>query len=185
MKWNYIATSAALLLLIGTGYYWLNTSPETEKISNPTQEEKFAEVIDEKEIILDRPLTKSFSNNESNKEAAAQKKTKKSITSSFTKVEDAVVKTVASPFVLGIYYLDNIKNKGLDNCSLKGVKAEDDIKESKLLGKSFDVNSIERNNDQVFVHIDADSISSKSCARLSVFEGITKRDFNPIHIFVK
>ena len=117
MNKNYFVTLLAFVLLVGTGIYWLQTSPDAPEYNTPSEnEEKYIEFFDGKEVILDTPLTQSFSNVESNRNSVNIKETTKT-PSVFTQAKDQVVTRIIQPLVIGIYYLDTIQKNGFDACS--------------------------------------------------------------------
>lgn len=186
MKWNYIATAAAALLLIGTGIYWFNNHSQSPEYKNTPIDEKYIEIIDGEEIILDTPLTKSFSNAESNKKSQEKKKTKKTnSTSSSSLVKNTLVSKTIKPFVIAIYYLDTIKKNGFENCSPAKNAAENTSETDQYIGKEFELTRIEKSINQTFVFVDVENVPEKTCARFLQFKNITTAISEPLHIFIK
>lgn len=185
MKWNYIATIAALVLLVGTGIYWFNNSPAGPELNNqPVSEEKRVEVINGEEVILETPLTQSFSNAESNKIAENKKQSSKGANNINYAYAKDVVKKVTKPFVVGMYYLENIK-RGFDKCALSSQGKDEKTLEEKIKEDGeFELLAVHKNLNESLVFTSAESSSETTCLRIIKFNK-NVAGINPIHIFVK
>jgi hypothetical protein len=185
MNKNYFVTLLAFVLLVGTGIYWLQTSPDAPEYNTPSEnEEKYIEFFDGKEVILDTPLTQSFSNVESNRNSVNIKETTKT-PSVFTQAKDQVVTRIIQPLVIGIYYLDTIQKNGFDACSSPGARNVEPSEIGGYIDEGFELTGVEKSIDQTFIFIDAENVPEKTCARFIQFKNLTTAISDPIHIFVR
>lgn len=185
MNKNYLITLLAVVLLIGTGIYWLQTSPSAPEYNAPSaSEEKYIEIVDGEEVALDTPLTQSFSNAESNKNIINTKQNT-ATSSVLAQVKDQVTTRIIQPLVIGIYYLDTIQKNGFEACSYSGSQSTESSEINEYISDEFEITSIEKSIDQVFVFIDAEKIPEKTCARLLQFRDLTTAMYDHVHIFVR
>ncbi|MCI5050957.1 MAG: hypothetical protein MRY57_01465 [Candidatus Pacebacteria bacterium] len=176
MKWNYIATALAGVLLIGTGIYWFNNSSYND-YWEPTEEKEYREVIDGEEYVLDTPLTESFSNQASN-EAAKNSRAATNSSSSSSGIVDAMKK----PFVVGMFYLNNIADK-FDACSYKGDASSDQLQDDIKNQGDLDVLTVSNQPEASYLVIQPENYSEKTCLSILQFKNITANIIKPIHIF--
>lgn len=190
MKWNYIATAFAALLLIVTGVYWFNHKTQTQDYWQPTEPQEYREVVDGKEFTLDHPLTESFSNTESNKDVITKKvasttSSKKNTTGSVVK---KAVQTVASnvnlPFVVGMYYLDTLREHNFTGCKASSNNNSSSDERGKYISETgdFEITDVRESANHTFIFVEADSEPEDLCARLMIFKHL--KNVNPVHIFI-
>jgi hypothetical protein len=186
MNKNYIASVFALLLLIGTGIYWYNTSPTLQDYNDPREGGERIELINGEKIVLETPLTESFSNAESNKNLV-KKTEKKKTSSTYQGAVATIIDTVKKPFFIGIYYVETIRQRGLNACTGNNDTINAEIIPGEYLDSDgeIELTRIEKILDQVFIYINADESPNNICARLIRSEEFDDIDINPIHFIIE
>jgi hypothetical protein len=174
---NMIITILALVILVGTVFSLINN-----KDRNIPETTERVEIIDGKEVVLDHPLTESFSSEKSNRESGESKAQVATTSNSFTNyVKDTVVK----PFTLGFYYLKNFTgNKTIADCTLLNKTNEEDRENIEYNVENFRLNNIQIQNKEFYLFVDADEVPKDLCAQVIQFKTYTSDIANAIHVII-
>lgn len=186
MNKNYIATGLALVLLVGTGIYWFTFNSSSKNYDDNRAGEERIEIIDGEEVVLETPLTESFSNAESNRKAKLATTNKPN--NRYQSAKKAVVEVVTKSFFMGIYYAQTLRDNGFDACTSTGKEASEDDREfSEYLDtdKEVEFTKIEKILGQIFVYVQADSVPDKTCVRIIQPKESETIDSEPIHFIVE
>src|SRR5690606_22878943 len=86
-----------------------------QKKFNTQNTETHTVIINGEEIEIDYPLVRSFSNEQSNTDVERVASSTFS-TSSVYNAAQSVAQGISQPFTFGLYYLNNILERGIDEC---------------------------------------------------------------------
>lgn len=172
---NNIISLIALLILIALGWYLFSEQKkfETKNIETHTV------VIDGEEVYIEYPLVHSFSNEKSNIDVPAPTRIF-STPSVYTAVQ-STVQSVSQPFTFGLYYINNILEKGIDEC--KGRFTTENV-ELSVYDSSQDLTltRIEMTHDNAYLFVEAKETPKEICAYIMQFKDISTHFFKGIHI---
>ncbi|MCA9352662.1 hypothetical protein KC901_00585 [Patescibacteria group bacterium] len=164
-------TIIAALVLIAVGIYLLHKN-------NDAKDTTYVEVIDGEEVVLDHPLTESFSNAESNKESKKQQKKGSQVYSGVTHV----AQKIAEPFILGFYYLKNFAHHDDVPCDLSAQP--DEVEFPDYDEDNFELTDVTFGDNSAYLFVDADESPDGICARIQQFSNIPTNPLKAIHVIV-
>ena len=167
-KANTWMTIIAILVLVGVGIYLIKENKEPEETT-------YVEVIDGEEVVLNYPLTESFSNAASNKKD--DNKIGAATTSSSPSVFSHVVETMARPFTLAFYYLSNINKEGPEGCNTdEEVTYPDEY--------DFELTDTIVYNDSAYLFVDAEESPENICSHIMEFNSFTSNFLKAVKVIV-
>jgi len=173
---NTIVTIVALLLLGATGLYMLTDKDSQHDHDHPHE---YFETIAGEEVVLDVPLTESFSNEASNRRVAEEAAIAKNTSSSFPGyVKDTVVK----PFTLGLYYLKNFEN--VSQCATARTSSDSSEEAIEYNEDTFKLTDVEIKDKDIYLYVDAQETPDSLCATVVTFKKFTSNIANAIHVVV-
>ena len=174
-KANTWITIVAVLVLAAVGLYLLqeNKAPE---------EKTYVEVIDGEEVVLNHPMTESFSNAESNKKNTQQVA---GASTSVGSIAKKVAQKIAEPFILGFYYLKNLNGENLDTCEITSEDELETVEYPDYNEDNFKLTDLTFADDSAYLFVEADESPEGVCANISMFENLSNSFFKAIHVVVQ